>query len=416
MKRHTTMRCVLFIVYGAYSLCAYAQGGDLGQEIDLLKAPASPASNMLGIASEEVTRPTDLTSFMLGLRQASDEFTKLPSNYAIDIAPLWLFDRNGKKANLTKMVMRQGGDTAGSSWGERVLQGTVFSTAVKGIGTGDTSSYPETGIGFRMALFTPPVNKEAQTRFNSLRALHKAIAQWDSLELARAFKSVRYEELKQKQKDPKYSKAEQDSYGDSASYVLADLLEKQDPISVEDLKRSASLLAEGFAMDRQGFFMDFSAGLALEFVDRDFNNGQFNRGGFWLTTGYTCPGFTTTAMGRMIFEPPVEIVLEDSTTRRDNVRNGDLGVSIAFDQNGRPFTFSLEGLMRWQQIGDTKDDTWRLVANASYAFKANKAVTFSFGRNFDGTNSSGGNLVAALNLLLGFGGDKRLDAPAKNVP
>ncbi len=47
--------------------------------------------------------------------------------------------------------------------------------------------------------------------------------------------------------------------------------------------------------------------------------------------------------------------------------------------------------------------------NVSYAFVANKDITFSFGRNFGGTTTTNGNLVAALNLLLGFGGQKKLD-------
>jgi hypothetical protein len=44
-----------------------------------------------------------------------------------------------------------------------------------------------------------------------------------------------------------------------------------------------------------------------------------------------------------------------------------------------------------------------VVANADYALAANQKLIFSFGRNFDGTITKEGNLVAALTVLFGFG-------------
>jgi len=40
-----------------------------GQDIntDLLKAPASPASNLLGVASSEINKPTDVSDVIIGL-------------------------------------------------------------------------------------------------------------------------------------------------------------------------------------------------------------------------------------------------------------------------------------------------------------------------------------------------------------
>ncbi len=44
-----------------------------------------------------------------------------------------------------------------------------------------------------------------------------------------------------------------------------------------------------------------------------------------------------------------------------------------------------------------------LVFNADYAIWKNQKLTFSFGKNFDGAISKGGNLIAALTFLAGFG-------------
>ncbi|MFZ1694551.1 MAG: hypothetical protein WAT74_15245, partial [Flavobacteriales bacterium] len=46
---------------------------------------------------------------------------------------------------------------------------------------------------------------------------------------------------------------------------------------------------------------------------------------------------------------------------------------------------------------------WRMVLNAQYAFMPNRLLTFSFGRDFDGAVTKDGNLIAALNLLVGLG-------------
>jgi len=41
--------------------------------------------------------------------------------------------------------------------------------------------------------------------------------------------------------------------------------------------------------------------------------------------------------------------------------------------------------------------------NTSYDLGDNKIITFNLGRDFDGTVTKDGNLVAALNLVLGLG-------------
>jgi len=49
-----------------------------------------------------------------------------------------------------------------------------------------------------------------------------------------------------------------------------------------------------------------------------------------------------------------------------------------------------------------------LVVNAEYDLGTNRKLTFAFGRDFDGTISKGGNLVAMINLIAGFGGDRKI--------
>jgi Tol biopolymer transport system component len=50
-----------------------------------------------------------------------------------------------------------------------------------------------------------------------------------------------------------------------------------------------------------------------------------------------------------------------------------------------------------------------LVFNAAYDIGQNQQLTFSFGRNFDGTITKDGNLIAALNFVKGFGASRKID-------
>ena len=46
--------------------------------------------------------------------------------------------------------------------------------------------------------------------------------------------------------------------------------------------------------------------------------------------------------------------------------------------------------------------------NADYDPGTIRKFTFAFGRDFDGTISKGGNLVAMINQIAGFGGDRKI--------
>ena len=59
-------------------------------KLDLLRAPSSPAFNILGIANSDIERPTDVTSFALSLQEASNNFTTIPRSYGIQVAPFLL--------------------------------------------------------------------------------------------------------------------------------------------------------------------------------------------------------------------------------------------------------------------------------------------------------------------------------------
>jgi hypothetical protein len=70
---------------------AVAQQQSEGEDLDLLKAPSSPAAQLLNFAPSSIERPTDLSSFWLSINNASNNLTKLPNSYAVDFVPASLF-------------------------------------------------------------------------------------------------------------------------------------------------------------------------------------------------------------------------------------------------------------------------------------------------------------------------------------
>ena len=84
------MKRILVLFIGLFLYCrpGIAQVTvDTTIRLDLLKSPASPAFNILGIAQSDIERPADLNAFALSIQNATNNFTAIPESYAFQIAP-----------------------------------------------------------------------------------------------------------------------------------------------------------------------------------------------------------------------------------------------------------------------------------------------------------------------------------------
>jgi hypothetical protein len=163
--------------------------------------------------------------------------------------------------------------------------------------------------------------------------------------------------------------------------------------------------ASTFRMVREGFFWDLAGGLVLDYMDRRFDNSYITKAGLWTSLGNnsTKTNITYQAQLRYLFQPDNAFMGEADTLEMRDIHLADGGARFSWDPNNGRFSISLEALYRACLNVDAIEPTWRLVTNADYDLGNNKRLTFSFGRNFDGTTSKDGNLVSALNLVLGFG-------------
>ena len=119
--------------------------------LDLLRAPASPASNLVGIAANEVQKPTLLKNFVVSLQKASQNFSSLPANFAVDIAPFQF----GKSIKIHDFLTDQR-----SGW--QVLRNSfVISLATKN-GTNKTTNIDSTqlGLGIKFSIYQGKLSKK----------------------------------------------------------------------------------------------------------------------------------------------------------------------------------------------------------------------------------------------------------------
>lgn len=399
---------------------------DTTVKVDLLKAPSSPASNLLGIAPSDIDKPTDVSAFMLSLQSATGSFNRLPSNYAIDIAPYWFF-KNAKKGDITTEGFKR-------SSGKNVLKQTlVVSFAFRNPDSTETELNAKSafgGLGFKFSIFRGNYDAVTKKALADIKKLQDIKLRKLGIRMAAYKESADPEiiELKKKQKaffkgfDPNDRSPENqrkfDEIINSNEYkqTRKALSEKLKEIADMDFAAADSMAANSeldkeiqqtaasFQTARVGFTWDVAGGISAEFRNKRFDNSKLYNAGIWTTLGYTDTIYGAGLLLLRLLHNPDKIFAKDNLTNAiGDITTFDAGLRYIYSKPQGKFSASLEAIYRSVLSSDSIDPSWRLVFNADYAIWQNQKLTFSFGRNFDGTISKDGNLIAALTFLTGFG-------------
>lgn len=410
----------LFVFCVIISAKLFAQESE-AVKLDLLKAPVSPAANLLGFATSDIDKPTDLSAFMLSLQSATSSFTKLPSNYAIDVAPFLI---GNKKSDLTTTGLQS------TDFKDVFKQTFVLSGAIKTADSSETNFNSKSlyaGIGFKFSILRGDYDEETKNSLNKISDLQNKILAILKIaakkylkdndpkiaalreKLKTLAKGKTPEELSAMVNDPEseYKKTE-----DIIS-VLADgkltklqleVVEEENAESISKLTERIKKIASAFQTNRIGFTWDINAGLSGEFINKKFNDSRLYNAGVWQTFGYTDKkGSSFLGLARLLYNPDKIFAKNDSTNNIGNITTFDAGVRYVYSKPQSKFSCSMEGIYRSVLSSKTINPSWRLLFNADYSIAENKKLTFSFGRNFDGAITKDGNLIAALTLLTGFG-------------
>lgn len=410
MKTPLILIALLTFSYGAMS----QEQIDTTITVDLLSAPASPASNLLGIAPSDIDKPTDVSAFMLSLQSAPNSFTKLPSNYAIDIAPYWLFKKS-KKGDITTKGFAE-------SSGKDVLKQTlVLSFAIRSPDSIETTSLHAGsvygGFGFKLSILRGDYDNSTINALNKIKALqdirlrhldkvmtgYKANVDPEVIDLRQQMRDLFKDKTVAEQIEIKNS-PEFKAIQEQLSKKLHDYTEAEKTEKIDELDKQIQEVAAAFQTVRIGWTWDISGGISTEFRNRQFNNSKMYNAGVWTTVGYTDTTYGAGLFLLRLLHNPDQIFAKDNMVNdMMNITTFDAGLRYIYAQPQSKFSASLEAIYRSILSSNTIDPSWRIVFNADYKILANQKLTFSIGRNFDGTLTKAGNLIAALTFLKGFG-------------
>ncbi len=405
------LHILLFAATG-YTLPAMAQVTvDSTIKLDLLKSPASPAFHILGIAQSEVERPGDLNAFALSIQNATNNFTSLPESYAFQIAP---FLMGRKKYSLNQFDNNK----------HTFKQSFQFSagythTGPKGKEEVDSLKTTKLGLGIKFSIIRPEWTADTRNKYTVLRQ-----AQVQLIQDRRAYeeKHPQYSKLKEKKLRLQVLEMKttlNDREQQEFNQLLRDIRELEEKIgdAYDDILpdgaafAAAKKAATAFKTERAGFFLDFSGGMALDFPDNRFNNSNVYRAGMWLTGGHENgnKGISSLFIIRYLYNPTTLFAAPVGFRIGGKLSTLDMGGRFLLDVSNEKFVLSTETLYRSILGKTTVDPSWRFVMNAEYDLGSNRKLTFAFGRDFDGTISKGGNLIAMINLIAGFGGDRKIE-------
>lgn len=406
----------IFIVFAFILFCYYsfAQTDSIPDSINVnvLSAPSSPAFSLLGISPSSIQTPTDLTAFKLSIQNASNNFTSFPSSYAVDLSPASIFS-----------VKNQTLDKFNSSkfqnvwWQSLNVSLGITKTDSNDVATGDSSSFTRFGIGVKFSIIRPKWIDSTQIYIDSIYGLQK-LSLLEREHLFDTSNAVKAQDLALKQInnsvffDPQQKLNAIDSVNKIkdtiALFLFNNFCSKIDSTAKVNLKR----LTSGLIIKRKGGFLDFATGMVLDFPDEKFDNSIISKTGAWLTGGYQNTnnnGFSILGIARYLYQPDKIFADDSSKINTTNISTFDAGSKFDFRGANGKLSLNFEAVYRSVLNKNVIDPSWRAVFNASYDVGMNKLLTFSFGKNFDGTITKRGNLIAAVNFVAGFGSSKKIN-------
>lgn len=400
--------CIIIFYNTAVEAQASDKAKDTSVKIDLLRAPSSPASNLLGMSASDIEKPTDVTAFMASLRNASNNFTAIPTNYAIEFAPFQLLNKT-RPLDSKSLVENT----------ENFRRSFVVSLGLKNEDKNDSvaGSKPKTqfGVGVKFAIIRQEIDDKSKQAFLNIwnfqrelnaqvSTLYKNYRNTDSISMSI---ELRKKVLVQMVREGQLQVSE----FELRTRELNELLDRRDAIYKDSLetvevsliKKKISEEVKKIKVERKGFNMDFAAGTVVNFLDNRFDNSNVFKIGSWLTGGWnnTEKNSSLLFILRYLYNPKTS--LADPDLNLENLHTLDFGGRLIFTAMEKKFLFSGEAIYRSILNDANATSSWKLIVNAEYEIGINQKLTFSFGRNFDGTSYKSGNVIAALNLLFGFG-------------
>lgn len=402
---------ILFITFSIISFNFFSQNDSSEVKLDLLKAPSSPGFMLLNQQATDIERPTTPTDFAISLRNASTNFSAIPKNYAVEMAPAWLF--GSKRIGYEKAF----GESSHQNVFQNILQTLNLSLAYSSIDTAVIKGASQFGIGFKFSLIRGKINPEFTNQVKKINTINQIIGiDFHAAALEYLAKDSNYVQINRlfKQILHKPIKTESDSMLINSLPVTIEKIinYKKDQFAIEyksskeeERKKSLKTLA---ALDvvRSGLFLDVAVGTVLDFPTPVFEYSEINKYGAWITGGYDDKNWSLMALGRVLQNKKTPFLNDSNFVKISASTSLDFGVRVLYKKN--KFNVSLEGISRSYLDSKNYVNGWKATFYLSYDLGNNKLVTLNISRDFNGTTTTKGNLLTALNLIIGLGSNRQI--------
>lgn len=406
MKTIINWGFVLFLLVLAHIV--YGQS-DSTLTLDLMEAPNSPAANLLGISPAEVERLSDPSAILVSITNNAENIVSAPSSFAIDLAPAWVFF--GHKIDFESYRK------------DRVLnnlaQNLVISTGIRRkIDYSTNNEYTQAAFGFRTSFLRGKLDEKFENALNRSTELLSDLSNLIAPALANELKiDTLYNSYRNKLRDATKAndKANIKKYKqlvEARASELSEIIRVRVTFANTKTKTkidSLKLIAEKMKYRRYGWRLDLAGALAIDFPDQVFKKGKTTKSGVWLTGGFDGKkGVSIFAKARYLYNPNEIFKDEQGNLLVDDIQNFDVGARITYANRSGNFHISTELLHRSILNNVPSNDSWKYLLIIEYEVFKNANLTFSFGKDFDGTITREGNVVAALGLITGFGTKRKI--------
>jgi hypothetical protein len=408
MRKYILKGISLGLCITCYQICSGQNNDTPDENLNLLRAPSSAAYSVIGVANTEMPRFTDVKSLAVSLQQSTTNFTAIPRTWGIEF-PVGKRTKVAGKAENKKEppLLSIGLSHMGPSGYEDV----------------DTLKRLKVGVGFKWSIIQPKFDDATRAIFfdlaikNASRINRQQQYNQSLVELHKHSKAL-YEinsQLKQLRQDGSDADNLSRKESDRATAEQKEYRARQDVDRLLAQVKSRNLAVNEVISEineenpaRTGALLDVTSALGWHAVDKSARNIQILRGGFWLSGGYegVVQGLHLYALARYLINPSTYFDLPAGAENIEEYNTGDAGFRILYNPGNKRLTVSAEAIGRKVFKSAVVKDSWKYMFNATYEVdKKNKLLQFSFGRDFDGVYNKDGNILAALNFIIGFGSE-----------
>jgi hypothetical protein len=357
---------------------------DESLSIDAMVVPVSPGFVLLGIEPASVERPGTVTDLSLGILNRLQNTNGLPKDFALEIAPYWLFNAKSltyvdyaNYRNILANVAQTGSISLASASSPDSSMGTI-------------------ACGIRFSILRGKIDDEFESYQSRLDTLSQSLQNLNAIYAPYIQQKIEHDELIVVLNSA-WLKAEQAGNEALMENINAQKTLRQAEIKAEIDKDFADSLTEirklasNLRFRRIGWKLDFAGGTVTRFPNQVFNSGKMSRWGFWATGGYEWKNWSALGVVRYLGDKI-----------QNNLSSLDLGGRLIV--NVKKLSLSAEVVSRNFPNSNPQNNICRFAGITDYAIAKNKSLSLTIGRDFGGNYS--GSLITLLNLLLGFGSNR----------